>query len=121
MNLGEFKQYIESFEPDTSFQYGISKPFSWRGIYSEVAFAVSETSMTRKEILENINIAYTGVFEGYKGGKNRYKDYTDIHFEENISQWTDGGYCAKWIAKIEGSEIIRSQEEKLIKLMFPNH
>lgn len=120
MILKEFKDYIESFPQGTEFEYGISKPFSWRGVYAEVAFEMLEQSMTREEILENINLAYTETFYGYKGGDFTYDDYTDIHFEESHGSWTDGGYTSRWISKLEEDEEYRSQEDRLVKLAFKN-
>ena len=118
MELKEFKDHIESTEKGKQFNYGISKPFSWRGSYNEVAFEILEQPMTRKEILDNIELAYTEIFYGYKGGEYTYRDYTEIHFEEDISRSTNGGYCAEMIAKIEGGEIYESQEKRLVKLAF---
>lgn len=118
MELKEFKDYIENTENGKQFNYGISKPFSWRGSYDEVAFEILEQPMTREEILANIEKAYKGTFYGYKGGEYTYKDYTEVHFEEGTSRYTDGGYCAEMIAKIEGGEIYESQEKRLVKLAF---
>ena len=118
MELKEFKQHIEQVETGKTFDYGISEPFSWRGSYNEVAFEILEQTMTRDEILANINKAYEGSFYGYKGGEYTYKDYTEVHFEEDTSRYTDGGYCAEMIAKIEGGETYQSQEMRLVKLAF---
>lgn len=74
--------------------------------------------MTREEILAKIEKAYSETFYGYKGGEFTFDDYTPVNFEEDTSRYTDGGYCAEWIAKIEGSEMRQSQEERLVKLIF---
>lgn len=118
MELKEFKDYIENTEKGKKFNYGISEPFSWRGSYDEVAFEILEQPMTREEILVNIEKAYTGTFYGYKGGEYTYKDYTEVNFEKDTSRYTDGGYCAEMIAKIEDGEIYESQEKRLVKLAF---
>lgn len=118
MELKQFKQQIEQAEEGKTFDYGISEPFSWRGSYDEVAFEIIEQPMTREEILANIEKAYTGTFYGYKGGEYTYVDYTEVHFEEDGSRYTDGGYCAEMIAKIEGGETYQSQEMRLVKLAF---
>jgi hypothetical protein len=68
--------------------------------------------------LSIINLAYTGIFHGYKGGEYSYDDYTTIHFEESIRDYTDGEYCAEIIARPEKGEIYKSQEERLVKLAF---
>jgi hypothetical protein len=118
MELKEFKQHIESFPQGTEFEYGVSKPFSWRGVYAEVAFEMLEQPMKREEILANIELAYTETFNGYKGGEYRYNDHTDIHFEADYGSYTDGGYVSRWIAKIEEKEEYQSQEARLVKVAF---
>jgi len=118
MKLKDFKQHIESFPDGTNFKFGISKPFAWRGIYAEVAFEMLEQPMTKEEILANIELAYTEIFDGYKGGKNCYYDDTDINFESDYGSYTDGGYVSSWIAKIEQKEEYQSQEDRLVKLAF---
>lgn len=117
MTLKEFREYVERAEV-TTFKYGLSDPFSWRGSYDEVAFAVLEQPMTKQEVLAKIDKAYEDTFYGYKGGEYTYKDYTDVHFEEGVEMYTGGDYCAAWIAKIEGNEVYPSQEARLAKLAF---
>ncbi len=92
MVLKQFKEYFEKFPNGTSFRFGISEPFSWRGVYSEVAFEILETPMSKEEILSNINAAYDGEFEGWKGGTYSYNKNTTIHFEKDYGSYTDGGY-----------------------------
>lgn len=118
MELKKFKEHIEEAENEKIFGYGISEPFSWRGSYDEVAFEIIEQPMRREDILANIQKAYNGKFYGYKGGEFTYQDYTEVHFEEDSSSWSDGGYCAEIISKIEGGEPYQSQEFRLIKLAF---
>ena len=118
MELKEFKEYVESFPDEKVFYYSISTPFSWRGSYDEVAFAVAEMPMTKEDMLFRINQAYTETFFGYKGGEYKYSDYTTVNFEDDTSSYTDGGYCADWIAKIEGKEPFKSQQERLVKMML---
>lgn len=118
MKLKIFKKHIESFPNGTKFEFGISKPFSWRGVYSEVAFEMLHQPMTKEEILANIELAYTETFRGYKGGEYRYDHYTDIHFESDCGSWTDGDYASRWIAKIEEKKEYQSQEDRLVRLAF---
>ena len=93
MNLQEFKEHFENAPEGKQFLYGISHPFSWRGDYSQVAFAITYGPMSREEILANIEEAYTNSFYGYKGGKYRYDDSTPINFEEKGYQnYSDGNY-----------------------------
>jgi hypothetical protein len=118
MDLGQFKEYISKFPEGKIFTYGISKPFSWRGSYDEVAFAILESEMSRDDILSQINRALNGVFEGYKGGAFSYYESTKVNFEETIRNYTDGGYAGEWIAKIESTTAYKSQEERLVNLAF---
>jgi len=119
MTLGEFKNHIVRFENGKTFKYGISGPFSWRGIYAEVAFSVFEGETSKEDILENIEAALSETFYGYKGGDFRYDENTSIHFEQDDSSYTDGKYCENWLAEITNQPKIYSQEEKLVKKMFP--
>jgi len=119
MELEDFKKHISSFKNGTKFNFGITKPFSWRGSYDEVAFSIIESPMSKECILANIELAYTETFYGYKGGEYKYQDYTTVNFEEEGSRnYSDGRYVAQMIAKIEHSEECRSQEERLVKLAF---
>jgi hypothetical protein len=119
MELKKFKQHIESFPKGTKFSYGISKPFSWRGSYDEVAFSIVENEMSKEDILKNIELAYNETFYGYKGGEYKYNDYTNMNFEEEGSgNYSNGSYVAEMIGRIENSETYQSQEERLVKLAF---
>lgn len=119
MELKDFKKHISSFPNGTQFKFGITKPFSWRGIYEEVAFAIVESQMSKEDILANIELAYTETFYGYKGGEYKYHDYTTVNFEEEGSRnYSDGRYASQMIAKIEGVEEFKSQEDRLVKLAF---
>lgn len=119
MTLKELKDHIESFPFGNNFEYGITKPFSWRGSYDEVAFAIVKSPMTREEVLENIELAYNNTFFGYKGGEYRYEDWTTVNFEEEGSRnYSDGGYVARMISEIENGKEYKSQEERLVNLIF---
>ena len=119
MELKEFKEFIENTPHGTTFDYGISEPFSWRGSYSEVAFEFLEYNpMSREDILVNIEKAYKGTFNGWKGGEFTYDDNTDVNFEYDNGSWTDGGYCKTLIANIECNVEYESDEMKLVKLAF---
>jgi len=121
MTLKEFKNYIESFTYNKVFDYSISDPFSWRGVYAEVAFSIKSIPSDKENILEKINKAYTDEFYGYKGGDFKYDDNTDIHFEREPSSYTDGGYAEEWISKLLELKPSTSPEERLIGLMFPTN
>ena len=118
MDLIELKEFFESKKGGEMFNFGLSHPFSWRGVYAEVAFSITKGKTSREDILANINKAYSGTFTGYKGGEFSYDDHTPVNFEEDNSRWTDGGYCARLIAKIECGRLYESQEAKLIDIAF---
>jgi hypothetical protein len=92
VNLQDLKNYIESLPKDKKFNYKLSEPFSWRGSYDEVAFSIEKEESTRELLLEQIEKALTGEFEGYKGGNYRYNGRTTVNFEEEESRFSDGSY-----------------------------
>jgi len=118
MTLLEFKDHVASLPNGAKFDYSISNPFSWRGIYAEVAFSIEDIPCTKKDILDKIEMAYNETFQGYKGGDFQYNDYTEIHFEESIGSYTDGDYCVNKIAEIAKEEVPHDNEERLVKLIF---
>jgi hypothetical protein len=118
MELGKFKEYIESFENNYLFDYSISEPFSWRGSYCEVAFSIENESSTKEDILEKILLAYNNIFRGYKGGEYKYTDNTDIHFEYDYSSYSGEGYAQRLIEDITRKEEPLTIEEKLVRLAF---
>lgn len=117
MQLGEFKKYIESFPEGTMFDFSISEPFSWRGSYCEPAFSLSKKQSSREDILKNVELALTNTFHGYKGGDYKFRESDYINFESEWRSWSDGGYTQQWIEDLTEDDT-RTQEEKLIKLMF---
>ena len=118
MNLGQFRELIKSAERGKMFEYGISDPFSWRGSYDQVAFAIKDCQMSREEILSKIDSARIETFTGWKGGEYRYCDTTPVNFEESVSDYSSGTYCREAIALIKGDEFEVSQEMELAKLAF---
>ncbi len=116
MTLGELKQYFESFPENASFTYKLSEPFSWRGVYAEVAFDITNQPSTKEENLEKIEQALTKEFYGYKGGEYRYNEDTDIHFEESSSRWTDGEYALDLLK--EAKEEYVTLEARVVKTLF---
>ena len=119
MTLKEFKDYISQFPEGKLFQYGISEPFTWRGSYDEVGFAIDEERMTKEEILDKIQDAYRLTYRGCIGGDfYEYSDDTEVNFEEDNNKWTDGHYTIDMIAQIEKNQNLKCQEEKLVKMAF---
>lgn len=120
MNLGELKKYIESFPDGTRLEYSLSEPFSWRGVYAEVAFSIKDKQCTKEELLAKIEMALSDEFYGYKGGDFRYDEHTPVNFEEDCGSYTDGGYTEKKISEILKLSPASSPEERLVKLAFKN-
>lgn len=118
MTLGELKNRFEQMEKGKILAYKLSEPFSWRGIYDEVAFEILEEDSTREENLEEIEKALIEEFRGYKGGEFKYDLDTEIHFEYNSSSYTDGGYSRNLIQRIKGEEQFETVEEELVNLIF---
>ena len=117
MTLGELKQLIESKPERAEFNYTLSRPFSWRGSYAEVAFAIEEIGSTRQQLLIMIEEAFTNEFTGYKGGEYTYNEHTEVNFEEDTSSWSDGEYITDLIEKIEDKKY-EDPDIKLLNLVF---
>lgn len=118
MQLGGLKMYIESFPEGTVFNYSLSDPFSWRGVYAEVAFSIERTTSTREELLIKIEKALTNTFYGYKGGEYQFDNHTTVNFEENRGSWSDGGYVNALIEEVTEEKEYMTPEEKLTRLIF---
>ncbi len=119
MTLEELRDHIDGFPAKTVFKFGLSKPFSWRGSYDEVAFSIVEAPMSKQEVLSVINEALTLTFFGYKGGEYKYNLSTKVNFEGGgYSNYTDGGYTSEMISKITKTPLYRTQEERLVKIAF---
>lgn len=65
--LGELRAFIENLPENKTFRFSLDGPFSWRGSYQEVGFCIVRRECSKKELLEVVNYAFTGIFEGYKG------------------------------------------------------
>lgn len=90
--LGELRAFIENLPENKTFRFSLDGPFSWRGSYQEVGFCIVRRECSKKELLEVVNYAFTGIFEGYKGGEYTYDEETRINFENDDSCYTAGGY-----------------------------
>lgn len=99
MNLSDLKNLFSNVPDDHILQYGISEPFSWRGSYDEVCFAVEEY-VTGKQCKERIQKAYEDTFHGWKGGEFTYTDTTPVNFEHQSGAYTDEGYTKEMIEKV---------------------
>ena len=118
MTLKEFEDYLLQFPPEHKFERGISYPFSWRGIYAEVAFEIINETMTVCEIINRIKTAKLGSYTGWKGGEYSYDDNTPIHFETDTSSYSDERYARQVIQQIEGLSPYKDIEEHLVNVAF---
>ena len=116
MTIKEFKEIVKNAK-GRKLAYGISEPFSWRGIYAEVCFEILKEPMTKAKILQRIQQATTETFYGYKGGKYKYDENTRVNFECEYSAYTDGQYCQDLIDEIEQSQPYQDDETKLFNLI----
>lgn len=99
MTIQELKTHFESLPKDKELEFKLSRPFSWRGSYDEVAFSIAESKSYPEENLKMIEEALAEEFEGYKGGTYRYSLNTKVNFEEHYSDYTDGGYIGRFLVK----------------------
>lgn len=115
MDLRKLKEYFEALPDDYEIPYCLSKPFSWRGSYDEVAFSLIKNTSDKYDNLIAIKSALTDTFRGYKGGEYQFCDTTEVHFEYDTSSWTDSGYSTNLIEELSEYQ---TKEEKLIKLII---
>lgn len=119
MELGKLKSHFEAMEDGKILAYALSEPFSWRGSYAECAFEILSEESTKEQNLEKIERALSETFRGYKGGEYQYSEWTDVHFENDYSSWSDGGYTRRLIEQIkEEEEQYVTKEEEFVKLAF---
>ena len=85
MIINDLKEYFENVKKPKFF---LTDVFSWRGIYSEVAFTPSIFG-TKEESLRLIDKALTEKLTGYKGGEYSYSEYTNVHFENEQNVCND--------------------------------
>lgn len=117
MNLQKLKNHFEKSENGVVFDFKLSEPFSWRGIYSEVAFTLLDEQSTKEDNLYMINKALNKKFTGYKGGEYYYNGSTEVHFESSPRGYTDGGYTKDKINEITGYDY-SDQDMKLVEIAF---
>ena len=100
MNLGQMLQMFQNVEDKSKIlKWGISEPFSWRGIYSEVCFSI-EKNVSVEECIEKIEEVLSETFYGYKGGEYIYDMDTPVHFEADGSGYSDGEYVEEMLCFI---------------------
>lgn len=88
MMLGELIKLLEGFQPAKEVAVGFSDPHSWRGIYSELAFVLTE-NVTIGSMLADAKSAVGTTYEGYKGGDFTMGEYSDVYIVESHSTYDD--------------------------------
>lgn len=78
MTLGELIKFLETEDQEQIIPLGFNNPHSYRGSYNELAFEPAK-NITVKEMLECAKEALGNSYFGYKGGKFKMEEYTDIY------------------------------------------
>lgn len=81
MILQELIECLERLDPNKTIPRGFNKPHSYRGDYSQLAFEPAK-NITIGEMLNCAKEAHGTTYEGYKGGKYKMEDYTDVYIAE---------------------------------------
>lgn len=77
--LGELIEALEKGYPlDEEWKIGLHNPHSYRGVYEDLAFEPTTTSMTTAEMLEVIRPCIGQTFEGFKGGDFRMNQHSNV-------------------------------------------
>lgn len=111
MYLAELLEMAEGLE-DREYDFGLSDVFSWRGVYSEVAFSIGR-NIHKNAMLELVNKALTEEFTGWKGGEYTYDKYTDVYFERDRSYYSDGAYLMSFLSKHADSDFAQALLKKM--------
>ena len=106
MTIEEFKDKIKSYPGDTM-PFCIDDVFSWRGVYSEPACAISTCDASKEHNIEMLERLVTEEFYGWKGGEYRYHDYDDIHFEIEPGSWSDGQFINDFLMDNYDNDAVR--------------
>lgn len=88
MTLDEYIKILATYDRDTPVAKGLGEPDSWRGDYSEIAFApIGKTTMGE---MHDVAVAFRDTtMTGYKGGD--YIAYGDTPINiDGYGEWTDG-------------------------------
>lgn len=78
MTLGELINRLEMHDKRRIIPNGFGNPHSYRGIYSELAFAPAK-DMTVGEMLDLALEALGNTYQGWKGGWFTMTQYTKVH------------------------------------------
>lgn len=86
--LGNLIRFLAAADQDYIAPIGIGEPMSYRGYYSEVAFAPT-ANISVREMLENARSALGATFKGYKGGEYTMTEHSDCYLA-HYGQTGDG-------------------------------
>ena len=81
MMLGDLIAELETLPRDAVIRHGFGEPYSWRGIYADVAFK-PKRNVTAGSMLTYAKEALGATFSGYKGGAYTMGEYTACHIDE---------------------------------------
>ncbi len=81
MILKELITYLEKKDPAIVLPYGFSRPHSWRGDYSQLAFEPKQ-NVSVDAMLRDARSALGATYTGYKGGGFTMGDYTDVYLAD---------------------------------------
>lgn len=77
LTLGGLIKQLESVDPERKI-IGLGPPMSYRGYYSDLAFAPSDTPIPVVDALKVVRECMGRVFEGYKGGDFQMGELTPL-------------------------------------------
>lgn len=81
MYLGELITFLEARDPAIVVPLGFNRPHSYRGDYSELAFAPAR-NVNVGSMLAAARSALDTTYIGYKGGEYTMREYTKVHIAE---------------------------------------
>jgi len=81
MGLGELIAALSGANQEHIAPMGFGTPMSWRGDYSQLAFAPA-VNVTVASMLANARSALGKTFIGYKGGEFKMHEFVDCYIDE---------------------------------------
>ena len=78
MKLAGVIRLLEEKEKDITLERGLVKPHLSRGDYFKLAFVISDSPMTVKEILDIVNECLDKIFVSHKGGNYLVTSETEV-------------------------------------------
>lgn len=104
MTLGKLIAALEAMPADENIA-GLGNPHSYRGYYSDLAFAPAEGTVKAGELLQSCKAVMGREFSGYKGG--------DFLMGENTPVWVAHyGSCGLRLMAINSDGSLETEEEE---------